>query len=126
LDFQGSKPATPTAIGLDEFQKSEIDDITRSLRGVACDDDLPRIMPSHLLRFDELPLERRVQLLDHRLVRVVRGVDENELVGLVEVASVGLEELNVLGVDELIPSSIRIGVRVSSLLVPWAVQRSGS
>jgi hypothetical protein len=30
---------------------------------VACDDDLPRIMLSHLLRLDELPLEGRAGFL---------------------------------------------------------------
>ena len=60
-------------------------------------------MRPHLLRLDELPLEGRVGLLGHWLVRVVRGVDEDELVGLEVIEGVGLQELDVFGVDELDP-----------------------
>ena len=46
----------------------------------------------------------------HRLVWVVGGMDEDVLVQLVIVSGLGLEEADVLTVDELISSPIGIGL----------------
>ena len=71
----GSQPTASAAIGFDEFQKAEIEDLIRSLGGLADDDRLPREVGPHLLRLDELPLEGSVGR-GHRRGRHRAGADD--------------------------------------------------